>query len=226
MPIAPNTMANSSPDLTRAWRMICAASSLAGRPEPEKIGSFCPRTSVFRPSIAEMPVSMKSAGCSRVYGLIGAPVMSRRFSGMIGAPPSIGLPVPFRMRPSSSGETSIFATSSRKRTSVFATSMPRVPSKTWMTATSSGDLEDLARAARAVGHPDGDHLVVRDAVNVVHEQQRAGDVGDGPVVGGEQRAARRVRHSGGVLRHQYTSIPAICSVISWHITGMRSSASS
>ena len=27
-------------DLTRAWRMICAASSLAGRPEPEKIGSF------------------------------------------------------------------------------------------------------------------------------------------------------------------------------------------
>ena len=51
MPIAANTMANSSPDLTRAWRMICAASSLAGRPEPEKIGSFWPRTSVFRPSI-------------------------------------------------------------------------------------------------------------------------------------------------------------------------------
>jgi len=134
MPIAAKTMANSSPDLTRAWRMIWAASSLAGRPEPEKIGSFWPRTSVLSPSIAEMPVSMKSAGCSRVYGLIGAPVMSSRISGMIGAPPSIGFPVPFSTRPRSSPETSIFATSSRKRTSVLAMSVPCVPSNTWMTA--------------------------------------------------------------------------------------------
>ena len=27
-----------------------------GRPEPEKMGSFCPRTRVFRPSMVEMPV--------------------------------------------------------------------------------------------------------------------------------------------------------------------------
>ena len=34
--------------------------------------------------MALMPVSMKSAGCSREYGLIGEPVMSRRVSGMTG----------------------------------------------------------------------------------------------------------------------------------------------
>ena len=42
--------ANDRPDLA------------GGRPEQEKIGSFCPRTSVFRPSIVEMPVWMNSAG--------------------------------------------------------------------------------------------------------------------------------------------------------------------
>jgi len=87
--------------------------------------------------MADTPVSMKSAGWSRRYGLIGDPVTSRRFSGMTGAPPSIGLPVPFSTRPNSSGATSTLATSSRKRTVVLSTSMPRVPSKTWMTAMSS-----------------------------------------------------------------------------------------
>ena len=72
MPIAPNTMANSSPDLTRAWRMICAASSLAGRPEPEKIGSFWPRTSVFSPSIGA------DAGLDEVGRLLAAVRVDRR----------------------------------------------------------------------------------------------------------------------------------------------------
>ena len=45
-----------------AWRTICAASRLCGRPEPEKIGSFCPRTREFRPSMAETPVWMNSRG--------------------------------------------------------------------------------------------------------------------------------------------------------------------
>ena len=35
---------------------ICAASWSCGRPFPEKIGSFCPRIRVVRPSMAEMPV--------------------------------------------------------------------------------------------------------------------------------------------------------------------------
>ena len=57
MPIAPNTTTNFSPvPRTVAWVAICAATSFAGKPYPEKIGSFCPRTSVFNPSSAEKPV--------------------------------------------------------------------------------------------------------------------------------------------------------------------------
>ena len=57
IPIAPNTTENcSASPSTFAWRVICAAISFAGRPAPEKIGSFCPRTSVFITSIVEMPV--------------------------------------------------------------------------------------------------------------------------------------------------------------------------
>ena len=66
--------------------MIWAASRFAGSPAPEKIGSFWPRTSVFRPSIAETPVWTKSAGLSRAYGLIGIPLMSGRSSGTMGGP--------------------------------------------------------------------------------------------------------------------------------------------
>jgi hypothetical protein len=42
IPIAANTTANvaGSPAGDLAWRAICAASWLCGRPEPEKIGSF------------------------------------------------------------------------------------------------------------------------------------------------------------------------------------------
>ena len=37
-------------------------------PGPEKTGSFWPRTSVFMPSIAEMPVSMKSRAARAASG--------------------------------------------------------------------------------------------------------------------------------------------------------------
>ena len=57
IPIAPNTTANSSlPPSTFDCRIICAAKRLWGNPEPENIGSFCPRTRVLIPSIDEMPV--------------------------------------------------------------------------------------------------------------------------------------------------------------------------
>ena len=57
MPMAANTTAKgSSVPRTFAWRAICAASWAWGRPEAEKMGSFWPRTSVFRPSMAETPV--------------------------------------------------------------------------------------------------------------------------------------------------------------------------
>lgn len=66
MPIAANTTAKSScPLMTVAWRAICAAMRLWGRPEAEKMGSFWPRTIGFRPSIVEMPVWMNSEGKSR-----------------------------------------------------------------------------------------------------------------------------------------------------------------
>ena len=57
MPIAAKTTANcSSVPRTFAWRAICAASCACGRPDAEKIGSFCPRTSVLSPSMADTPV--------------------------------------------------------------------------------------------------------------------------------------------------------------------------
>ena len=64
MPMAANTTANlevSSPS-TLACRAICAARLAWGRPEPEKMGSFCPRTRVFSPSMVETPVWMNSLG--------------------------------------------------------------------------------------------------------------------------------------------------------------------
>ena len=85
MPIAANTTANSPSSRFPAFvgsslrcstadcRAIWAASSLCGSPEPEKIGSFCPRTSGLSPSMAETPVWMKSSGKSRAVGLIGSP---------------------------------------------------------------------------------------------------------------------------------------------------------
>ena len=63
VPMAQKTTAKPSPvPRTRAWRAICAATRAWGRPEPLKSGSFCPRTSVFSPSIVEIPVWMNSFG--------------------------------------------------------------------------------------------------------------------------------------------------------------------
>ena len=45
-----------------ACRAIWAARLAWGRPEAENIGSFCPRTRVFRPSMADTPVWMNSCG--------------------------------------------------------------------------------------------------------------------------------------------------------------------
>ena len=43
-------------------RCVQYALAQCGRPEPEKIGSFWPRTRVFSPSMVEMPVWMNSLG--------------------------------------------------------------------------------------------------------------------------------------------------------------------
>ena len=56
-PIAANTTAKSSfVPTTFACLAICAARMLCDIPEPENIGSFCPRTRVIIPSITETPV--------------------------------------------------------------------------------------------------------------------------------------------------------------------------
>ena len=63
MPMAAKTTAKlDSPSSTLAWRAIWAARAAWGRPEPEKMGSFCPRTRVFSPSMVEMPVWINSLG--------------------------------------------------------------------------------------------------------------------------------------------------------------------
>src|SRR2546426_5014087 len=136
IPIAANTTPKGSwLPRTFAWRAICNATSLCGRPAPENSGSFWPRTRVFRPSIVEIPVWMSSAGCSREYGLIAEPVMSTRSSGTIGGPPSIGSPEPLRIRPSMSRETFSLIVSPRNFT-VDWRSIPAVPSNTWTTTIS------------------------------------------------------------------------------------------
>src|SRR6266540_2771602 len=129
MPIAAKTTPNGSLlPRTFACRAIWSATSLCGKPAPEKSGSFWPRTSVFNPSIVEIPVWMNSAGCSREYGLMAAPWISTRFSGMIGGPPSAGSPDPVSTRPSISLEPASLTVSPRNFT-LDARSTPAVPSK-------------------------------------------------------------------------------------------------
>ena len=138
MPMATKTTANCSPSpSTFACRAIWAASLLAGSPAPEKIGSFWPRTSVSSPSMADMPVWMKSAGLSRAEGLIGVPPISSTASGMMSGRPSRAFPTPVKTRPSISSETLIRAGSPMNRAVVSSVSIPRVPSNTWMIACSS-----------------------------------------------------------------------------------------
>lgn len=51
-------MAKPFPDssATFACLTICTAKRSCGKPEPEKIGNFCPRINVARQSIDEIPV--------------------------------------------------------------------------------------------------------------------------------------------------------------------------
>ena len=125
IPIAAKTTAKgSSVPTTLAWRAICAASCSCGRPEAEKIGSFCPRTSVFRPSIAETPVCINSSGYALAAGFIGNPLMSRRSSGRISGPPSIGRPRPSNTRESISSDTPSSILLPRKRTLLLSRLIP------------------------------------------------------------------------------------------------------
>ena len=137
IPMAMNTTANSSSvPRTFACLAIWSATSLWGRPDAEKIGSFCPLTRVFIPSMVEIPVWMKSEGLSLAHGLMAAPLMSSFFSGVMAGPPSRGCPDPDRTRPIMSLDTGIFIVSPRNLT-VASLSIPEVPSKIWTQTKSS-----------------------------------------------------------------------------------------
>ena len=134
-PIAAKTTLNgSAPAVDCA--AICAASSRCGRPATEKIGSFWPRTSVVRASIAEMPVRTGSLGRSRRVGFSGLPATERTTCPEIGGPPSIGSPRPLQTRPSQPSPTGISTGAPEKVTVVDRGTRPSVPSKTCTTARS------------------------------------------------------------------------------------------
>ena len=137
IPMATNTTAKRSPPRVRAFSTMYAASSIAGSPAPEKMGSFCPRTNVFIPSMAEMPVSMKSDGGNRRAGFAGAPQIGRMASPTGAPSPSMGSPTPLNARPRSSLPTTVLATSPLNVTSTCAGGKPNVSSSTWITVTSS-----------------------------------------------------------------------------------------
>jgi len=142
---AKTTEKDSSEVITLACRAICAASSLCDIPEPEKIGSFCPLTRVFIPSIVEMPVWINSLGYALAVGLIGDPVMGSLVSEMISGPPSSGLPRPSKNLPTISLDTARRMISPVKRTLVSEVSIPLVPSNTWTTAISLLDSRTCPR---------------------------------------------------------------------------------
>src|SRR6266480_4133011 len=80
------------------------------------------------------------------------PVISTRFSGTIGGPPSMGSPAPLRIRPSMSRDTFSLIVSPRNFT-VDCRSMPAVPSKTWTTTMSFDESRTCPRLRVSSGRP-------------------------------------------------------------------------
>src|SRR5512135_2772772 len=104
--------------MRREFFRMAATTSFDGRPAAENTGSFCPRTRVFRPSMGENPVSMKSSGRARAEGLIGAPVIGVHFSGMNIGAPSFGSKDPLNILPTMSDDRGTFLMASVKDTEV------------------------------------------------------------------------------------------------------------
>ena len=130
IPIPAKTITNcSSAPRSFAWRIIWAASLLCGSPFPEKIGSFCPRTREFIPSIAEIPVWIKSLGYEREYGFIGFPFTFTNSEEIISGKPSIGSPRPLNTRPSNSSPTRSSSGLSRNSKELSSKSIPVVEPK-------------------------------------------------------------------------------------------------
>ena len=129
--MAAKTTANSSESpKTVACLAIWAASRLCGSPAPENIGSFCPLTSVFIPSMTDIPVWMNSVGKSRLSGFIILPLMSKKSAPTGSGSPSRGLPSPSKTRPSNSSDAAISIVFPKNLDFVPVTERPVVPWKT------------------------------------------------------------------------------------------------
>ena len=134
-PMAATTTANGS-SRTVACAAIWAASSRCGRPPTEKIGSFCPRTSVASPSTTETPVMIGSPGVARSAGLITRPPIGRSSEPKTGGPPSSGWPRPSHTLPSHASPTGTRIGPPPNETRTLSRASPVVPSKTCTTASS------------------------------------------------------------------------------------------
>src|SRR5512143_4351675 len=139
-PIPAKTIAKSPPaplPRSRAWLAISTAIRSCGRPPPEKIGSFCPRTRLFMRSSVVIPVSMKSRGLARATGLSGSPSIGCRVCAATGGPPSITWPTPLNTRPRMPPDRPNDSGSPTKRTTVSESARPDVDSRTSIVASSS-----------------------------------------------------------------------------------------
>ncbi len=172
IPIPANTTANGSPRGARACSTIEAASSSPGSPGPENTGSFCPRTRVFIPSMALMPVSMNSLGRSRRAGFIGAPYSGRSASPTGAGSPSSGRPAPESERPINSRPTTARATWPVKVTVALPGASPSVSSRIWITVSASPASITCPRRSGAPGSRTVTHSPI--ATRTVRSRKSSG----------------------------------------------------
>ena len=157
---------------SRAWLAISTASRSCGRPPPEKIGSFWPRTRLFIRSSVVTPVSMKSRGTGARHRIDRQAFDAMRSRAAIGGPPSITWPTPLNTRPRMPGETPKVSGSPKKRTTVPGSASPDVDSSTSMVMKSSSMRRDAPQARATVAAAHLDRVVQADVERAPQEQQR------------------------------------------------------
>ena len=194
-PIAAKTTTNSSAASLAGHaspaRRSARRARRPGRPKPEKIGSFWPRTSVLRPSIAEIPVSMNSVGMVAGDGVDRQPVDVAVGLGLQRRP-AVDRAGRSRRGCGRSGRARRPCARPRRGRgrSCRGGSGRRVPASTWTTIRSPVDREHLAAPDRSVRRDDVDELVVADPLGLLGEEQRPRDVGHRPVLDGEAGSLR------------------------------------
>ena len=147
---------------------------------PRRWGASVPCTRVFIPSMVDIPVWMNSSGDARAYGLIAAPVISRRFSGTISGPPSMGFPPPGE-------DPAEHLLADRHLDRLAGEPDAGVPSDPGRGLEDLDHHELVARVEhlsplyRAVIEHDIHEFAVADRLGLLHKDERPGDLGDCPV---------------------------------------------